>query len=99
MAHLWIVDNGTDLVYQYDNAAGRTSGSQSASSTFALAAGNTNPQDVADPPVTGAAASARHARRGRHLPAQLGSQPNVTDWRSAIDLLFAEMATNKRRRS
>jgi len=36
--HLWIVDSGTDKVYQYDNAVSRTSGSQSASTTFALAA-------------------------------------------------------------
>jgi hypothetical protein len=51
VAHLWIVDNGTDRVYQYDNAAGRTSGSQSPSTSFALAPGNTNPQDIADPPA------------------------------------------------
>jgi hypothetical protein len=62
VSHLWIVDNGTDRVYQYDNAAGRTSGSQSASTSFALAAGNTNPQGIADPPppemlLTPAAAS------------------------------------------
>src|SRR5262249_51636560 len=51
VGHLWIVDNATDRVYQYDNAAGRTSGTQAASTSFALAAGNTNPQDTADPPV------------------------------------------------
>ncbi len=52
---LWIVDNGTDRVYQYDTAVSRTSGSQAASTTtsFALAAGNTNPQGIADPPVGG----------------------------------------------
>jgi hypothetical protein len=49
--HLWIVDNGTDRVYQYDNAVSRTSGSQAASTSFALAAGNTNPQGIADPPA------------------------------------------------
>lgn len=54
--HLYIVDNGTDRVYQYDNAVARTSGSQSASTWFALAAGNTNPQGIADPPP-----AARHA--------------------------------------
>jgi hypothetical protein len=48
--HLWIVDNATDRVYQYDNARSRTSGSQSVSTSFALAAGNTNPQGIADPP-------------------------------------------------
>src|SRR5262249_49375827 len=35
---------------QYTGAAGRTSGSQNATATFALAAGNTNPQGIADPP-------------------------------------------------
>ena len=48
---IWIVDSGTDKVYQYANARGKTSGSQSAAATFALAAGNTNPQGIADPPA------------------------------------------------
>jgi hypothetical protein len=47
---LWIVDSATDRVYEYTNSRGRTSGSQTASATFALAAGNTNPQGIADPP-------------------------------------------------
>ncbi|HUE74874.1 MAG TPA: S8 family serine peptidase [Pirellulaceae bacterium] len=50
VSNIWIVDNYTDRVYQYDAAAGRTSGSQSPTSSFALAAGNTNPQGIADPP-------------------------------------------------
>jgi hypothetical protein len=49
--HLWIVDSGTDRVYQFDDATARASGSQSPSSSFALTAGNTNPQGIADPPV------------------------------------------------
>ena len=53
-SHLWVVDNATDRVYQFDAAVGRTSGSQAASGSFALAPGNTNPQDIADPPVPGA---------------------------------------------
>jgi hypothetical protein len=50
--HIWIVDSGTDRVYQYNSAAGRTSGSQTAATSFALAPGNTNPQGIADPPAT-----------------------------------------------
>jgi sugar lactone lactonase YvrE len=50
VSDIWIVDSGTDKVYQYVGAANRTSGSQNASATFALAAGNTNPQGIADPP-------------------------------------------------
>ena len=49
--HIWIVDSQTDRVYQYTDARGRTSGSQSAAVTFALAAGNGNPQGIADPPL------------------------------------------------
>lgn len=49
---IWIVDNGTDRVYEYTNSRNRNSGSQSASLSFALAAGNTNPQGIADPPAT-----------------------------------------------
>ena len=59
-SHLWIVDNTTDRVYQFDNATSRTSGSQSASTSFALAAGNTNPQGIADPPVATADSAAAY---------------------------------------
>jgi DNA-binding beta-propeller fold protein YncE len=50
VSDIWIVDNGTDKVYQYIGAASRISGSQNAAATFALAAGDTNPQGLADPP-------------------------------------------------
>jgi hypothetical protein len=52
VSDIWIVDSGTDKVYQYIGAASRTSGSQTAVATFALAAGNTNPQGIADPPTS-----------------------------------------------
>jgi hypothetical protein len=47
--HIWIVDSGTDRVYQYDDGANLTSGTIAASSSFALDAANTNPQGIADP--------------------------------------------------
>ncbi len=50
VSDIWIVDNGTDTVYRYAGAATRTSGSQLPASSFSLAAGNTNPQGIADPP-------------------------------------------------
>jgi hypothetical protein len=56
---IWIVDSGTDRVYQYTGAASRTSGSQSAAATFTLAAGNTNPQGIADPPILATSAGNR----------------------------------------
>jgi hypothetical protein len=55
VGHLWVVDIASDRVHQYDNAAARTSGSQAASASFLLAAGNSNPQDIADPPAGAAA--------------------------------------------
>jgi hypothetical protein len=54
---LWIVDGGTDRVYQFDGARGKTSGSLSPSASFALAAGNTNPQGIADPPAAATVAN------------------------------------------
>ena len=38
-------------MYQFDNAARRATGSRSPSTRFALAAGNTNPPVIDDPPV------------------------------------------------
>jgi DNA-binding beta-propeller fold protein YncE len=51
VSDIWIVDSGTLKVYQYIGAASRTSASQNAGATFALAAGDTNPQGIADPPA------------------------------------------------
>jgi sugar lactone lactonase YvrE len=48
---IWIVDAYTHEVYDYASAAGRTSGKQNASATFALAAGDSNPYGIADPPT------------------------------------------------
>jgi sugar lactone lactonase YvrE len=50
VSDIWTVDSGSKKVYQYTGAASRTSGSQNAAAIFALAAGNANPQDIADPP-------------------------------------------------
>jgi hypothetical protein len=47
---IWVVDNSTDSVYQYNTAVGRTSGSQTAAKVFKLANGNCDPQGIADPP-------------------------------------------------
>ncbi len=52
VSNIWIVDSGTRRVYQYNDAASLPDGSsKSADASFALAAGNTNPQGIADPPV------------------------------------------------
>jgi hypothetical protein len=80
VSHLWIVDNGTDRVYQYDNATGRTSGSQSASTSFALAAGNTNPQGIADPPAASGSSAVLPSKR--HL-----AKVDAVDYLFAMDSL------------
>jgi hypothetical protein len=48
---IWIVDNGTDRLYEYTNSRSRNFGSQPAAVSFALASGNKNPQGISDPPV------------------------------------------------
>ncbi|MFN6130641.1 MAG: beta strand repeat-containing protein, partial [Planctomycetota bacterium] len=44
--HIWIVDNGSDRVYYYPNAATRFTGAQNASSNFLLNGANRNPKDL-----------------------------------------------------
>jgi hypothetical protein len=44
--HIWIVDARADRVYYYANAASRLSGSQNATTNFALANGNAGPKDL-----------------------------------------------------
>ena len=68
-------------VYQYNAAASRTSGSQAAAATFALAAGNTNPQGIADPPSVVAQQSG-----------QLALTPSPTQIASATDAVLQGMA-------
>ena len=43
---IWLVDNKTDKVFKYAGAAGRLSGSQTATSSFSLNSGNTSPKDL-----------------------------------------------------
>lgn len=75
--HIWIVDSGTDKVYEYADARSRTSGSQAASATFNLAAGNSNPQGIADPPPPSDSTlqvSTESARPTSMLPAFVNSE-------------------------
>lgn len=58
VSDIWVVDNVTLKVYQYAAAAGRTSGSQAAATTFALNPGDANPQGIADPPPPSVASPA-----------------------------------------
>lgn len=78
---IWIVDSQTDRVYQYTGARTRTSGSQSAGATFALAAGNGNPQGIADPPSPASAPALQVA-----LNPAAASAPSVLS-RAQVDTL------------
>ena len=54
VSNIWIVDSGTDAVYLYRAATSLPNGSSRGTNvSFALAAGNTNPQGIADPPAPG----------------------------------------------
>ncbi|MBL8821677.1 MAG: hypothetical protein JNJ77_03745 [Planctomycetia bacterium] len=101
VSDLWIVDNGTDKVYQYAAAASRTSGSQSAAATFALAPGNTNPQDIADPPapdmILTSASTLDPVAKPRPRPASSGVDAalsnSLLNIRSGVLGMFAEKTT------
>ncbi|MCA9258866.1 MAG: tandem-95 repeat protein [Planctomycetales bacterium] len=58
---IWIVDNVSDSVYQYNGAAGLVSGTATADFVFALDAANTNPQGIADPASLASSQDARAA--------------------------------------
>lgn len=77
---LWVVDTATDRVYQFAAARSRSSGSQAAAASFGLAAGNTNPQGIADPPVPGGSASGNRTTTAdaRATPTALATEPEVT---------------------
>ena len=69
---IWIVDSGTRLVYQFDIGRTVTSGWLSPSTSFALAAGDTNPQGIADPP---SGSQSRESTSGHEKEVVTGSRP------------------------
>jgi Calx-beta domain/Beta-propeller repeat len=81
---LWIVDSGTDLVYELDNARGLTSGSLSPSTSFALTAGNTNPQGIADPPAGKPASMVVPGRHSSPVRSRHGKVYSVADARNVL---------------
>jgi hypothetical protein len=86
VSDIWIVDNATDRVYQFTAAASRTSGSQSPADSFALAAGNTNPQGIADPPATSGAVSSDAATSSA---APVHRRVPMDSRRGAMDFILA----------
>ncbi len=100
VSDIWIVDNVTLKIYQYTAAAGRTSGSQSASATFALNPSDTNPQGIADPParemlLTSAPAPLAPEQAAALLDAAPSGPPPATGGASTLpsrESLFALLA-------
>ena len=91
LTDVWIVDSGAQMVFQYLGAAIPTSGSQSAGSSFALRAGNTNPHEMANPPV-GVGVPLNPSRSDAGDPNSLSrvfTEPSNGD----IDSLFTVLAT------
>ena len=80
---IWVVDSGTDRVYRYANA--RTLTSPTLTDSFALAAGNTNPQGIADPPAMSLMSGASSTSVASTV---VGSAaPMITSNSAAVDLL------------
>ena len=98
---LWIVDNGTDRVYEYANARSGSLSSQAASVTFALAAGNTNPQGIADPPpsATRLTTSVSSLARDPSLPEFPGSASVPLIEVASTSLGFVSSTQSERTRS
>jgi hypothetical protein len=91
LTDVWIVDSGAQMVFQYLGGASPTSGSQSAGASLDLTAGNTNPQDMADPPA-GLEVPLDPARSDAGDPNSLSrvfTEPSNGD----IDSLFTALAT------
>jgi hypothetical protein len=84
VSNLWIVDSATDRVYQFDAAASRTSGSQHPIASFALSSNNTNPQAIADPPVSTQARSTSEWSIDAPLPWS-AAPPTATQTDSSFD--------------
>ena len=81
VSDIWVIDSMDDDIYQYTAAAGLIAGSQSANTVLNLAAGNTNPQGIADPPPA----------------TQLGAEPGPTLDTQPTDGLFAAVALHPQR--
>jgi len=67
---LWVVDSGTDTVYEYADARIRTSGAGFLAKTFKLTSANTNAQDIFDPFI---ATSGQVGEASVPLDGQLGA--------------------------
>ena len=97
--HLWIVDPGTDRIYQYDAGTARLTGAQEPSVSYALAATNTNPQGIADPFVAKANVAAPSIVSGSTQPmgasngsSSVGTARRLTSRDDVVDSTVDELS-------
>jgi len=79
---LWISDSGTDRVYRY--ADGRPLAAPALTSSFALAAGNTNSQGLADPPPAAVESQLPGYQAEQSVTAETAGFPTVIDRRGML---------------
>lgn len=81
VSDVWILDSTADRVFRFAGAASRTSGSATASDSFPLASGNSNPQGIADPPPPGSSPSSDVAALAPAAAEALATDHVLADWR------------------
>ena len=97
VSDIWIVDSSARFVLRYSAGTSLTSGSSGATVAFALAAGNTNPQGIADPPAPGSGLSAGPAAVSDDAAAQTllaatwDAQPRSANRRAYMQQRHASM--------
>jgi subtilisin family serine protease len=84
---LWISDRGSDRVYRYAN--GRTLAAPVLTSSFALAAGNTNSQGLADPPPVAVESQLPGYRAEQSVAGEAAGFPTVIDRRSTLPTIVS----------
>jgi hypothetical protein len=86
LSTIWIVDAASDRVYQFrsDKDAG-TATSRSPISSFVLAAGNTNPQGIADPPPNNGVLLSASGTNVRPISRATATDAALLSWLSALD--------------
>jgi hypothetical protein len=95
VSDIWIVDSGSLRIYDFTAAAGRTSGSQNAAAFFVPAAGEYNPQGIADPPpadlpLTPAAAPPAPSQPSAPASGGVSAVPSLTPRDEVFSTLLRE---------
>jgi uncharacterized repeat protein (TIGR01451 family) len=85
---LWIVDEGTDMVYEYAVGRGLTSGTGVVSTSFSLGSTNVAPQGIADPLAFSSLSEAGQGAMGPFLAAKLPALADLLGDDSSLDTVL-----------